>query len=85
MLRKRCGLPLSLVDFGGQQIIASAGVTRLHTAPAEEKQLPLIDIFQALDQHRNLLPDGVHPNAAGAKIIAQTVHAAIIADQATGK
>ena len=41
------------------------------------EKLPIIDLFQALDDHRDLLPDGVHPNAAGAKIIANTVHAAL--------
>ena len=41
MLRRGRRLLLSLVDLSGQQVIASAGVTWLHTAPAEEELLPL--------------------------------------------
>jgi len=44
---------------------------------AVEKKLPIIDLHTALSGQPLLFPDGVHPNAAGAKLIAQTVHASI--------
>jgi acyl-CoA thioesterase-1 len=44
---------------------------------AAEKKLPLIDLHKALSDQPLLFPDGVHPNAAGAKLIAATVHASI--------
>jgi lysophospholipase L1-like esterase len=44
---------------------------------ATEKKLPLIDLYKALSDQPLLFPDGVHPNAAGAKLIAETVHASI--------
>ena len=44
---------------------------------AAEKKLPIIDLHTALANQPSLFPDGVHPNAAGAKRIAETVHAAI--------
>jgi lysophospholipase L1-like esterase len=50
---------------------------------ANEKGLPLIDLHAALQGRPVLFPDGVHPNAAGARIIARTVHAALV-DSAEG-
>lgn len=44
---------------------------------AASKELEIIDLYQALDGKANLFPDAVHPNEAGAKIIAETVAAAI--------
>ncbi len=44
---------------------------------AEEKKLPVIDLHTALAGQPALFPDNVHPNAAGAKRIAETIHAAI--------
>jgi lysophospholipase L1-like esterase len=36
-----------------------------------------VNIFSALSNHASLFPDGVHPNSAGAQIIADTIAAAI--------
>lgn len=44
---------------------------------AAEKKLPVIDLHTALANQPLLFPDGVHPNAGGAKLIAETVYAAI--------
>ena len=44
---------------------------------AEASGAGIIDLHEALIKHREFLPDGVHPNAAGAKIVAETVHAAL--------
>ncbi len=44
---------------------------------AQEKGLPIIDLYQALDGKANLFPDKIHPNAAGAEIMARTIYTAI--------
>ena len=40
-------------------------------------EVPVIDLYAALKEDGANFPDGVHPNAAGAKKIAETVAAAI--------
>jgi lysophospholipase L1-like esterase len=44
---------------------------------AKDLGLPLIDLNMALSGKKEMFPDGVHPDAAGAKIIAETVHKAM--------
>jgi acyl-CoA thioesterase I len=44
---------------------------------AAEKKLTVIDLHTALADKKEMFPDDVHPNAVGAKLIAQTIHAAI--------
>lgn len=41
---------------------------------AEKKNVPLIDIHGAFENMRELFTDGVHPNAAGARLLAGTVY-----------
>ena len=60
----------------------NAKVVRSEVAPtieriAKEKSLGVIDLYEALINKTELFPDGVHSNAAGARIIAETVKAAI--------
>ncbi|HIV03180.1 MAG TPA: S-layer homology domain-containing protein [Candidatus Aphodoplasma excrementigallinarum] len=40
---------------------------------AEETDSYWIDVFTAMDNHPELFPDQIHPNEAGAKLLAQTV------------
>lgn len=42
--------------------------------------VPIIDVHRALTQKGDLFSDGVHPNGAGAAIIAQTVRSALESD-----
>jgi acyl-CoA thioesterase-1 len=44
---------------------------------AEETNLPTIDVYSALASHADYFPDGVHPDRAGAKAIAETIYKAI--------
>ncbi|MBW8034464.1 MAG: hypothetical protein FVQ79_02030 [Planctomycetes bacterium] len=41
---------------------------------ARKKNLPTIDLYQALSENGELFPDGIHPNAEGAKLIAEEVY-----------
>jgi lysophospholipase L1-like esterase len=45
---------------------------------ANEESLGVIDLYSALSGKAELFPDGVHTNATGARIIAETVKAAIL-------
>ena len=45
---------------------------------ADKKQLPVIDLNAALSDRPELFPDHIHPNAAGAKLMAQTVRKALL-------
>ncbi len=40
---------------------------------AREKNVPVIDLYTALQDHANLFPDGIHPNAEGAGLMAETM------------
>ena len=44
---------------------------------AKEKGATVIDLYKALGGHKEMFPDGVHPNAAGAAVLAKSVHEAL--------
>ena len=46
-------------------------------AVAKKTNVKIIDLYTALSGMPQLFPDKIHPNAAGAKIIAKTVHKTI--------
>jgi lysophospholipase L1-like esterase len=46
---------------------------------AKEKGVPVVDLYTPLSGRPELLPDGIHPNAAGAALIARTLHSALLA------
>ncbi len=48
-------------------------------AVAAAKGIPIIDIDTPTTGHPELFPDGVHPNDAGYKILAQTIHDGLLA------
>jgi lysophospholipase L1-like esterase len=45
---------------------------------AREKNLITVDLYTALSRRPDLFPDMIHPNAAGAALIAKTLHGAIL-------
>ena len=54
------------------------GVIPQVQALAKRKGLPIIDLYAALSGKPEMFPDKIHPNAAGAKVMAETIEAAII-------
>lgn len=46
-----------------------------------EKRLPVIDLHAALGGHPELFPDKIHPNAAGARLMAETVRQALVGNR----
>jgi acyl-CoA thioesterase I len=45
---------------------------------ADERGLPIIDVFSALENHPEYFQDGVHPTAEGAQIMANRVYEVIV-------
>ena len=53
-------------------------IAALVRAVAEEQNLETVDLYAQTEGRRDLFgPDGLHPNAAGAKLIADTVYRAL--------
>jgi lysophospholipase L1-like esterase len=50
---------------------------------ANESNLPVINVYSALANASDDFPDGVHPDGAGAKLIADTIYAAITSQNVT--
>ena len=53
------------------------GVIPVIKKVAKDKKLPVIDLHQALSAKPKMFPDKIHPNAAGAKLMAETIQAAL--------
>jgi lysophospholipase L1-like esterase len=51
---------------------------------AKETGAQVIDLYAALDGHADLFPDKVHPNAEGAKLMAEAVAKAVAAKEPAG-
>ena len=51
----------------------SVKIRKMISDTAAKRKLPLIDLYTPLKDRQELFPDNLHPNAAGAKIIAETV------------
>jgi lysophospholipase L1-like esterase len=70
-------VPAYPAAFGITDEVLKTGVKPKVEALGKEPKLPVIDLYAALSDKPKLFPDKVHPNAEGAKLIAETVHAAI--------
>lgn len=72
--------PVPAYQSGGNSIrgeIVKEGVLPIIDKIAADNGLVVIDLFSALADKPQLFPDKIHPNEAGAKIIAEAVAAAI--------
>ena len=75
----RVCLPPPMFGFlrAANNSVLERGVIPLIRQVAREKGIPVIDLNAALAGRRDGFPDGVHPNAAGAIAIAETVLSAV--------
>lgn len=48
---------------------------------AQKADVKIIDLYSALSDKKQLFPDAIHPNEAGAKLIAETIFRTIIVHQ----
>ena len=69
--------PAYPANFGITDEVVKGQVKPKVEAVAKELKLPVIDVYTALSDKPKLFPDKVHPNAAGAKVLAETVFAAV--------
>jgi lysophospholipase L1-like esterase len=70
-------VPVYETKWGINEKDLTAGVIPAIKKVAEEKKLPTIDLYAALTNHPEMFPDKIHPNAAGAELLAKTVAGAI--------
>jgi lysophospholipase L1-like esterase len=70
-------VPVHKDNFGIREEIVRDEIVPTVNEVAKRMEVPVIDLYSALKDDRANFPDGVHPNAAGAKKIAQTVASAI--------
>ena len=72
-------VPAYAVQFGIRPEVIQFETLSLIQQVATEKQCPVIDLFSALSHRPDLFPDQIHPNAAGAALMARSIHAALVA------
>ncbi len=70
--------PVYQTRWGINEMSVVEGVIPMVRALAKRKSLPVIDLYTALSGKPEMFPDKIHPNAAGAKVMAETVEAAIL-------
>lgn len=71
--------PVYQDKWGINEPVVKGEVIPIIQQVAKEKRLAVIDIYGALSGHAEMFPDKIHPNAAGAALLARTVHAALTA------
>jgi len=70
--------PVYQTRWGINEKSVIEGVIPKVQALARRKGLPLIDLYSVLSGKQEMFPDKIHPNAAGAKLMAEAVEAAIL-------
>lgn len=65
--------------------VVYCGVIPLIRQVAAERALSLIDLYTPLKPYPELFPDNIHPNRAGAALIAEEIARHLLLDAATGK
>ncbi|HEY0456077.1 MAG TPA: GDSL-type esterase/lipase family protein [Verrucomicrobiae bacterium] len=73
-------LPVPVYDTrrGINEPIVAGEIIPIIQKVAHEKNLPIINLHEALKDKPDLFPDKVHPNAAGARLMARAVYSALI-------
>jgi acyl-CoA thioesterase-1 len=72
-------VPVYETRWGINDEVLVNGVIPALERAAQEKHLPVIDLYESLNSRPDLFADKVHPNAAGAERIARTVESALLA------
>lgn len=71
-------VPVYETRWGINESVVSGGVIPAIRAVAKRRRIPVIDLHSALSGHPELFPDHIHPNAEGARLIAETVKTALV-------
>jgi len=72
-------VPVYATRWGINEATVKGEIIPIIQKVAEEKKLPTIDLYTALSGKPEMFPDKIHPNAAGAKLMAETILKAITA------
>lgn len=70
-------VPVYQERWGINEPVVKGEVIPIILEVAKAKGLPTIDLYSALSGRPEMFPDKIHPNAAGAALIAKTVHGAL--------
>ena len=70
-------VPVPKTAYGISEAIVGGEVIPYVEAVARKTRCRLIDLYTPLSKMPENIPDGVHPNAAGARVMAETVYEAI--------
>lgn len=71
-------VPVYEARWGINEPVVYGEIVPIIRRVAREKRVPVIDLHEALSGKSELFPDRIHPNAAGAAIIAATVKTALV-------
>lgn len=72
-------VPAYSVQFDINPDIIKNEIIPIIKAVAREKGATVVDLYRPLSGRPDLFPDNIHPNAAGAALIAKTLHGAVLA------
>ena len=72
-------VPAYYVNFDINPEVIKNEIIPILKQVAREKGAMTVDLYTALSGRPDLFPDGIHPNAAGAALIAKTLHGALLA------
>jgi lysophospholipase L1-like esterase len=64
-------------NFGIRDSIIRGEVIPLLDEAAKDRKADVIDLYKALSDQPKLFPDKIHPNAEGAKVMAEAVYGAL--------
>ena len=70
-------VPVYQTRWGINEKTVKGGVIPVIRKVARDENLTVIDLYQALSGKPAMFPDKIHPNAAGAKLMAQTIHSVL--------
>ena len=71
-------VPVYEAKWGINEPVVYGEIIPIIRRVAREKRVPVIDLHETLSGKSELFPDRIHPNAAGAAIIAATVKTALV-------
>jgi len=72
-------VPVYETKWGINEPVVKGEIIPIIQQVAAAKEATLIDLYAALSNKPELFPDKIHPNAAGAALMAKTIHAALTA------
>jgi lysophospholipase L1-like esterase len=70
-------VPVYETKWGINREVMDTGVVPAIMDTCQKHSVPVIDLNDALSGHPDLFPDKIHPNAAGARLMALTIYQAI--------